>query len=70
MGVLYTSKNTKKDIQKETTMKQVKQHQVGVKLNDGQIALLDKLITDGKAKTKASAIQYLINQQMILGSSK
>lgn len=49
-------------------MKEVKQHQVGVKLNDGQIVLLDKLITDGKAKTKASAIQYLINQQMILGS--
>jgi hypothetical protein len=49
-------------------MKEVKQHQVGVKLNDGQIALLDKLIADGKAKTKASAIQYLINQQIILGS--
>ncbi|HDS8977224.1 TPA: hypothetical protein QHR34_004067 [Raoultella ornithinolytica] len=48
-------------------MKEVKQHQVGVKLNDRQIELLDKLISDGKCKTRAAAIQYLINQQLILG---
>lgn len=51
-------------------MKETKQHQVGVKLNDAQIKLLEALIQEGKAKTKtkASAIQYLVNQYMILNS--
>lgn len=48
-------------------MKETKQHQVGVKLNDAQVQLLDKLIEDGKAKNRSAAIQYLINQQLILG---
>lgn len=47
-------------------MKEIKSHQVGTKLNDRQVELLDKLIQEGKAKTRASAIQYLINQQLIL----
>ena len=49
-------------------MKEIKSHQVGVKLNDVQVKLLEKLIQEGKAKTKASAIQYLINQYSILKS--
>lgn len=48
-------------------MKEVKSHSVSTKLNDRQVELLDKLISDGKAKTRAVAIQYLINQQLILG---
>lgn len=47
--------------------KQIKSYQVGVKLNDRQVELLNQLIKDGKAKTKASAIQYLINKETILG---
>ncbi|MBJ9270089.1 hypothetical protein OGV37_00225 [Citrobacter sp. Cb010] len=50
--------------------KQIKSHPVSVKLNDAQVELLEQLIKDGKAKTKASALQYLVNQQMILGSKK
>ncbi|MFU0912079.1 hypothetical protein [Kluyvera intermedia] len=48
-------------------MKEVKVNQVGVKLNDRQVELLDKLIKDGKGKTRPAVIQYLINQQLILG---
>ncbi|MGA4620868.1 hypothetical protein ACK6VM_12010 [Citrobacter meridianamericanus] len=48
-------------------MKELKQHAVSTKLNDRQVELLDKLITDGKAKTRTAAIQYLINQKIILG---
>ena len=47
-------------------MKENKSHPVSTKLNDRQVELLDKLIEEGKAKTRASAIQYLINQQLIL----
>ncbi|WP_213712590.1 hypothetical protein [Cedecea lapagei] len=47
-------------------MKDNKTNQVGVKLTDRQIAVLNELITGGKAKTKASAIQYLIDQYQIL----
>ncbi|MCC4525049.1 MULTISPECIES: hypothetical protein [Enterobacter] len=51
-------------------MKEIKSHPVSVKLNDAQVQLLEKLIQEGKAKTKASALQYLINEKLILGESK
>jgi len=44
-----------------------KNNMVGVKLNDQQLALLDKLITSGVVKNRSGGIQYLINQQIILG---
>lgn len=47
-------------------MKEIKSHPVSVKLKDAQVQLLEQLIKDGKAKTKASALQYLINQYTIL----
>lgn len=71
IGHFLTLKLCEKDIfyeHKEADMKETKQHQVGVKLNDVQVQLLEKLIQEGKAKTKASAIQYLINQYSILNS--
>lgn len=49
-------------------MKELKSHPVSVKLNDTQVKLLEELIQEGKAKTKASAIQYLINHYSILNS--
>ncbi len=49
-------------------MKELKSHPVSVKLNDTQMKILDELIEGGKAKTKASALQYLINQYTILNS--
>ncbi|UXI41500.1 hypothetical protein [Enterobacter hormaechei] len=51
-------------------MKEIKSHPVSVKLNDAQVQLLEKLIQEGKAKTKASALQYLINEKLILGERK
>lgn len=48
-------------------MKENKNTSFGIRLNDRQIELVDSLIEDGKAKTRSSAIQYLINQHIILG---
>ncbi|EPJ5332947.1 TPA: hypothetical protein ACJJXW_001537 [Enterobacter cloacae] len=48
-------------------MKEQKTRGVGVRLNETQEAHLQKLISDGKAKTISSAIQYLINLSMIKG---
>ncbi len=49
-------------------MKELKSHSVSVKLNDAQVQLLEKLIQEGKVKTKANALQYIINQYSILNS--
>lgn len=46
--------------------KEVKHFQVGIKLNERQIAALDELIAEGKGKTRPAVIQYLINQLIIL----
>ncbi|WP_185874207.1 hypothetical protein [Enterobacter asburiae] len=46
-------------------MKENKTRGVGVRLNETQEAYLQKIITDGKAKTISSAIQYLINMSII-----
>lgn len=62
---IYRKKNT---FTNEIEMKELKSHPVSVKLNDAQVQLLEKLIQEGKAKTKASALQYLINQYSILNS--
>lgn len=61
-------KAQKEFFSKGENMKELKSHPVSVKLNDTQVKLLEKLIQEGKAKTKASAIQYLINQYSILNS--
>lgn len=63
---IYRKKNTFTNEVKY--MKEIKSHPVSVKLNDAQVQLLEKLIQEGKAKTKASALQYLINQYSILNS--
>ncbi|CAI0754557.1 Uncharacterised protein [Serratia proteamaculans] len=48
-------------------MKEKKNTSFGIRLNDRQIELIDSLIEGGKAKTRSAAIQYLINQHIILG---
>lgn len=47
-------------------MKQNKNNMVGVKLNDAQLQLLDKLIEEGKSKSRSGSLQYLINEKLIL----
>ncbi|MDA8516629.1 hypothetical protein [Citrobacter sp. Igbk 16] len=49
-------------------MKSTKSITVAAKISQDQIDALDKLVTDGVAKTRSAAIQYLISQHMILGS--
>ena len=69
MGFFSPEKiNKKNTFHKRNNMKEIKSHPVSVKLNDAQVQLLEQLIKDGKAKTKASALQYLINQYTILNS--
>jgi len=48
-------------------MKETKKLSVSTKLNERHVELLDKLIQKGKVKTRAEALQYLINLQLILG---
>ena len=48
-------------------MKQRKNNMVGVKLNDSQTEALDKMIDGRTIKNRSQAIQYLINQKLILG---
>ncbi|EOI1328056.1 hypothetical protein I5466_10810 [Citrobacter koseri] len=48
-------------------MKEKKTISVGVRLSPTQEAYLQKLIREGRASTISGAIQYLINQQVILG---
>ncbi len=48
-------------------MKEKKNNMVGVKLNDQQCQLLDKMIEQGKSKTRSGGIQFLINEKIILG---
>ncbi|WP_212408473.1 hypothetical protein [Erwinia sp. E602] len=46
---------------------ELKSKTITVRLTESQQEAVDSLISTGKAKTNASAIQYLINQYMILG---
>ncbi|EPK4542437.1 hypothetical protein [Serratia marcescens] len=48
-------------------MKEKKNTSFGIRLNDRQVEVLDGLINNGKAKTRSAAVQYLINQHIILG---
>lgn len=48
-------------------MKETKKNPISTKLNDRQVDLLDRLISEGKVKTRAGAIQYLINMAIIRG---
>ncbi|USL56778.1 hypothetical protein IAQ00_13755 [Pantoea ananatis] len=48
-------------------MKEKKNNMVGVKLNDNQTETLDKMIDGKTIKNRSQAIQYLINQKIILG---
>lgn len=48
-------------------MKEQKTLGVGVRLNNTQHEALQKIINDGKANSISGAIQYLINQHIILG---
>jgi Arc/MetJ-type ribon-helix-helix transcriptional regulator len=48
-------------------MKTTKNHLVTVRLNEAQYSILLSLISEGKAKSNAEAVQYLINQKLILG---
>lgn len=48
-------------------MKENKTCGVGVRLNGTQEAFLQKLISEGKAKSVSNAIQYLINLSIIKG---
>ncbi|EOO6337884.1 hypothetical protein [Escherichia coli] len=41
---------------------------VAAKISQDQITALDKIVADGKAKTRSAAIQYLISQYSILNS--
>ncbi|EFT0968944.1 hypothetical protein N7621_000134 [Salmonella enterica] len=40
---------------------------IAAKVSQDHIDALDKLVADGKAKTRSAAIQYLISQHIILG---
>ncbi|MDX7507782.1 MULTISPECIES: hypothetical protein [Citrobacter] len=41
---------------------------IAAKVSQDQSEALDKLISDGIAKSRSAAIQYLISQHMILAS--
>lgn len=49
-------------------MKENKSISIGVRLNELQVDVLDKLIEEGICKTRSAAVQYLINKQAALNS--
>ncbi|WP_439069262.1 hypothetical protein ACSJL3_003538 [Serratia nevei] len=51
-------------------MKINKTEQVTVRLTPLQAEGIDKLISTGIVKTRAAAVQYIINQYIILGGDK
>lgn len=51
-------------------MKINKTEQVTVRLTPLQAEGLDKLISTGVVKTRAAAVQHIINQYIILGGGK
>ncbi|HEF0074904.1 TPA: hypothetical protein R8G76_000119 [Citrobacter youngae] len=48
-------------------MKENKEYKITVRLNELQHGVLQDVINEGKAKTVSSALQYLLNQKVILG---
>lgn len=51
-------------------MNEKKNTSFGIRLNDRQVEVLDGLINDGKAKTRSAAVQFILNQYIILGGDK
>lgn len=49
---------------------EVKSKTVTVRITEEQLEYIEHLIASGKGKTNAAVIQYLINQEMILGDRK
>jgi len=47
-------------------MKETKTATVCVRLNERQTEILQRMISEGLADTKSSAIQYLINKHQVL----
>lgn len=52
------------------SMKIIKAEQVTVRLTVFQVEELNRLISTGIVKTKAAAIQHIVNQHIILGGDK
>lgn len=48
-------------------MRENKTFSTAVRLNERQVAVLDKMIEAGLAKTRSAALHYLINKQQIVG---
>lgn len=48
-------------------MRENKTFSTAVRLNERQVAVLDKMIEQGLAKTRSAALHYLINKQQIVG---
>ncbi|POD96419.1 hypothetical protein BVY06_08745 [Pectobacterium odoriferum] len=68
MGIFYDLKKDENDYKnKDIKMKENKVNVATVRYTDSQKKALDKLITEGKVKNVASAIQYLINLYAIKG---
>jgi len=66
LGHLYTWGNhTKVNHMKDKSIS--KTIPIAAKVSQDHIDALDKLVADGKAKTRSAAIQYLISQHIILG---
>lgn len=65
VGDFFTLKTRKNEF-----MKINKTEQVTVRLTPLQVEGLDKLISTGIVKTRAAAIQHIINQYIILGGDK
>ncbi|EPK4144779.1 hypothetical protein LJM37_005272, partial [Serratia marcescens] len=57
-------------LRKMNSMKINKTEQVTVRLTPLQVEELDRLISTGIVKTRAAAVQYIINQYIILGGGK
>lgn len=64
-GDFFTFKNKENEF-----MKINRTEQVTVRLTPLQAEGIDKLISTGIVKTRAAAVQYIINQYIILGGSK
>ncbi|HDT5885594.1 hypothetical protein [Raoultella ornithinolytica] len=51
-------------------MKEKKNTAFGVRLNDRHVELLDSLISEGKAKNRNGAVQYVLNMYQIKEEKK
>lgn len=51
-------------------MKENKDKQINVRVNESHIEALNQIVQDGKAKSVSGALVYLVNQHTILNSKK